>query len=112
METIDDLDWEFTFRKHKNQSIKDVLESNPSCSSSGFGINTWKGKKIIVSESLISYLEWAENKNIVNVLPKVWEEIKTYDNLYINIQSYENGSKEITNDFYDEYVKKIKEFKK
>jgi len=111
MEIIDNLNWKFTFGKHKDKTVIEALESNPTCSSSGiidiYGNRHGQGVKFAISGSLIQYLEWAEKENILYVQPKTWEDINSYDSHYTTIECYENGSKEITADTYKECLEKI-----
>lgn len=113
MEIIDDLNWEFTFGKHKYQTIKEAILNNPSSSSDGVtdinGKKHWQGLNLVLSGSLISYLEWAEKEEILKVTPKAWKDIKHFDSLYTKIKSYENGNTKITPDDYKKYLLKFNE---
>lgn len=115
MKIVNSLNWEFDFGKHENQTIAEAIESYPSSSSCGivdiYGETQFKGLNLTVFDSLISYLKWAEKEEILTVLPSIWEEIKTYDNLYTKIRGYENGSKDITLEIYNKSVKEIDELK-
>jgi hypothetical protein len=115
LEIVDDLNWKFSFGKHKGHSIKEVIESNPSTSSSGiidvYGKRQFVGSNLALAHSLISYLEWAEKENILSVSPIVWKEIKVYDHLYTKIKSHENRSICLRPEIYNESVKKFNKLK-
>lgn len=113
MEIIDDLNWVFTFGKHKYQTIKGAILTNPSTSSDGVtdikGKQHWQGLNLILTDSLISYLEWAEKEEILKVTPKAWKDIKHFDSLYTKIKSYENGNTKISPDDYKKSLLKFNE---
>ncbi|WP_341220191.1 hypothetical protein [Polaribacter atrinae] len=113
IQTIDSLEWTFSFGKYKNKSVLEAIEENPSFFSDGIldinNIRKGKGLHMRNHFSLISYLEWTEKERILKITTKTWKEIKNYDNLYTSIESYENGNKEGKE---EQHIKKLKEIYK
>ena len=113
--TVNSLGVSLNFGKYNGLNIIEAIEQSPIYNTGGLkdvnGVIQWKGFRISNKGNFISYLEWAQEKDILLVTPKAWKEIKEYDKLFCITEGYKNEDKLVEEKIFLQSKKELKKIR-